>query len=184
MMGVLVAIASGVIYQRTAPQQCRSNHDKIDPMSENENAPYAPSASATSTQHPHNATSATPTGTGDKPFSLEAVKKVRTLHLAQAKAAGEKFSAFTHEEILSTVTEALTRSSAELQAQAQRCLEQFQCDALAADKRDSGTSPLVYWTPALTQDTVFLFHAERHGWRWGWRKSLVRGDYSPLRALY
>lgn len=64
-------------------------------MSENENAPYAPSASAASAQHPHNATSATPTGTGDKPFSLEAVKKVRTLHLAQAKAAGEKFSMLT-----------------------------------------------------------------------------------------
>jgi len=95
MMGFLVAIASGVIYQRTTPQQYRSNHDKIDPMSENENAPYAPSASATSTQHPHNATSAAPTGTGDKPFSLEAVKKVRTLHLAQAKAAGEKFSMLT-----------------------------------------------------------------------------------------
>ncbi|MFC2393600.1 MAG: hypothetical protein ACFNL3_09155, partial [Rothia aeria] len=40
------AIASGVIYQRTAPQHYRSNHDKIAPMSETENAPYAPSAPA------------------------------------------------------------------------------------------------------------------------------------------
>ena len=64
-------------------------------MSENENALTHPSAPAASAQHPHNATSATPTGTGDKPFSLEAVKKVRTLHLAQAKAAGEKFSMLT-----------------------------------------------------------------------------------------
>ena len=112
------------------------------------------------------------------------MKSASALHHRARTEYHEKFSAFTHEEILSTVTEALTRSSAELQTQAQHCLEQFQCDALAAEKRDSGTDPLVYWTPALTQDTVFLFHAERHGWRWGWRKSLVRGDYSPLRALY
>ncbi len=112
------------------------------------------------------------------------MKSASALHHRARTEYHEKFSAFTHEEILSTVTEALTQSSAELQAQAQRCLEQFQCDALAAEKRGSGTDPLVYWPPALTQDTVFLFHAERHGWRWGWRKSLVRGDYSPLRALY
>lgn len=51
-------------------------------------SPYAaqPAAAAVSTTAPANAS---------KPFDLDAVKKVRTVHLAQAKAAGQKFSMLT-----------------------------------------------------------------------------------------
>ena len=50
--------------------------------------PYAaqPAAAAVSTTAPANAS---------KPFDLDAVKKVRTVHLAQAKATGQKFSMLT-----------------------------------------------------------------------------------------
>lgn len=51
-------------------------------------SPYAaqPAAAAVSTTAPANAS---------KPFDLDAVKKVRTVHLAQAKATGQKFSMLT-----------------------------------------------------------------------------------------
>lgn len=51
-------------------------------------SPYAaqPAAAAASTTAPTNAS---------KPFDLDAVKKVRTVHLAQAKATGQKFSMLT-----------------------------------------------------------------------------------------
>lgn len=51
-------------------------------------SPYAaqPAAAAVSTTAPVNAS---------KPFDLDAVKKVRTVHLAQAKATGQKFSMLT-----------------------------------------------------------------------------------------
>lgn len=51
-------------------------------------SPYAaqPAAAAVSTSSPANAS---------KPFDLDAVKKVRTVHLAQAKATGQKFSMLT-----------------------------------------------------------------------------------------
>lgn len=51
-------------------------------------SPYAaqPAAAAASTAAPTNAS---------KPFDLDAVKKVRTVHLAQAKATGQKFSMLT-----------------------------------------------------------------------------------------
>lgn len=51
-------------------------------------SPYAaqPAAAAVSTTAPTNAS---------KPFDLDAVKKVRTVHLAQAKATGQKFSMLT-----------------------------------------------------------------------------------------
>lgn len=51
-------------------------------------SPYAaqPAVAAVSTTAPANAS---------KPFDLDAVKKVRTVHLAQAKATGQKFSMLT-----------------------------------------------------------------------------------------
>lgn len=51
-------------------------------------SPYAaqPAAAAVSATAPANAS---------KPFDLDAVKKVRTVHLAQAKATGQKFSMLT-----------------------------------------------------------------------------------------
>ena len=51
-------------------------------------SPYAaqPAAAAVSTTAPANAS---------KPFDLDAVKKVRTVHLAQAKVTGQKFSMLT-----------------------------------------------------------------------------------------
>lgn len=56
-------------------------------------SPYAaqPAAAAVSTTAPANAS---------KPFDLDAVKKVRTVHLAQAKATGQKFSMLTCYDVL------------------------------------------------------------------------------------
>lgn len=51
-------------------------------------SPYAAQPSATSADAPA-------TASASKPFDLDAVKKVRTIHLAQAKATGQKFSMLT-----------------------------------------------------------------------------------------
>ena len=51
-------------------------------------SPYAAQPAATS------ATASAPSGV-QKPFDLDTVKKVRTVHLAQAKATGQKFSMLT-----------------------------------------------------------------------------------------
>lgn len=51
-------------------------------------SPYAAQPAATSADAPAPASAA-------KPFDLDAVKKVRTVHLAQAKATGQKFSMLT-----------------------------------------------------------------------------------------
>ena len=51
-------------------------------------SPYAAQPAATS------ASTSAPSG-AQKPFDLDAVKKVRTVHLAQAKATGQKFSMLT-----------------------------------------------------------------------------------------
>ena len=51
-------------------------------------SPYAAQPAATSTAAPAPASAS-------KPFDLDAVKKVRTVHLAQAKATGQKFSMLT-----------------------------------------------------------------------------------------
>lgn len=51
-------------------------------------SPYAAQPAATS------ASASAPSG-AQKPFDLDAVKKVRTVHLAQAKATGQKFSMLT-----------------------------------------------------------------------------------------
>lgn len=51
-------------------------------------SPYAAQPAATSAAAPATASAA-------KPFDLDAVKKVRTVHLAQAKATGQKFSMLT-----------------------------------------------------------------------------------------
>lgn len=51
-------------------------------------SPYAAQSAATS------ATASAPSGV-QKPFDLDTVKKVRTVHLAQAKATGQKFSMLT-----------------------------------------------------------------------------------------
>lgn len=51
-------------------------------------SPYAAQPAATS------ATASAPSG-AQKPFDLDTVKKVRTVHLAQAKATGQKFSMLT-----------------------------------------------------------------------------------------
>ncbi|WP_314365444.1 3-methyl-2-oxobutanoate hydroxymethyltransferase [Rothia mucilaginosa] len=51
-------------------------------------SPYAAQPAATSAAAPAAASAA-------KPFDLDAVKKVRTVHLAQAKATGQKFSMLT-----------------------------------------------------------------------------------------
>ena len=51
-------------------------------------SPYAAQPAATSAAAPAPASAS-------KPFDLDAVKKVRTVHLAQAKAAGQKFSMLT-----------------------------------------------------------------------------------------
>ena len=58
-------------------------------------SPEAPATSIPSvpTSTPAIATSASTSA--QKPFDLDAVKKVRTVHLAQAKAAGQKFSMLT-----------------------------------------------------------------------------------------
>ena len=51
-------------------------------------SPYAAQPAATSTAAPASANAS-------KPFDLDTVKKVRTVHLAQAKATGQKFSMLT-----------------------------------------------------------------------------------------
>lgn len=51
-------------------------------------SPYAAQPAVTSADAPATASAA-------KPFDLDAVKKVRTVHLAQAKATGQKFSMLT-----------------------------------------------------------------------------------------
>ena len=51
-------------------------------------SPYAAQSAATSTVAPAPASAS-------KPFDLDTVKKVRTVHLAQAKATGQKFSMLT-----------------------------------------------------------------------------------------
>lgn len=51
-------------------------------------SPYAAQSAATSAAAPAPASAS-------KPFDLDTVKKVRTVHLAQAKAAGQKFSMLT-----------------------------------------------------------------------------------------
>ncbi|MFC2683717.1 MAG: 3-methyl-2-oxobutanoate hydroxymethyltransferase, partial [Rothia mucilaginosa] len=51
-------------------------------------SPYAAQPAATSAAAP------VPVST-EKPFDLDTVKKVRTVHLAQAKATGQKFSMLT-----------------------------------------------------------------------------------------
>ena len=51
-------------------------------------SPYAAQPAATSAAAPA-------TASASKPFDLDAVKKVRTVHLAQAKATGQKFSMLT-----------------------------------------------------------------------------------------
>lgn len=51
-------------------------------------SPYAAQPAATSAVAPA-------TASASKPFDLDAVKKVRTVHLAQAKATGQKFSMLT-----------------------------------------------------------------------------------------
>lgn len=51
-------------------------------------SPYAAQPAATS------ATASAPSGV-QKPFDLDSIKKVRTVHLAQAKATGQKFSMLT-----------------------------------------------------------------------------------------
>ena len=55
-------------------------------MSENENAPYATSTVTNTAETP---------GMTQTPFSLDTVKKIRTIHLERAKAEGEKFSMLT-----------------------------------------------------------------------------------------
>ena len=55
-------------------------------MSENENAPYATSTVTNTAETP---------GMAQTPFSLDTVKKIRTIHLERAKAEGEKFSMLT-----------------------------------------------------------------------------------------
>ncbi|MBF1674249.1 MAG: 3-methyl-2-oxobutanoate hydroxymethyltransferase, partial [Rothia mucilaginosa] len=51
-------------------------------------SPYAAQPAATSAAAPA-------TASASKPFDLDTVKKVRTVHLAQAKATGQKFSMLT-----------------------------------------------------------------------------------------
>ena len=57
-------------------------------------SPYAAQPATTSAAAPAPA-SASASANVSKPFDLDAVKKVRTVHLAQAKAAGQKFSMLT-----------------------------------------------------------------------------------------
>ena len=55
-------------------------------------SPYAAQPAATSAAAPATASAS---ASAQKPFDLDTVKKVRTVHLAQAKATGQKFSMLT-----------------------------------------------------------------------------------------